>query len=280
MDQAVAPPKETKAQRTERLKLAKNPWEAFDEVRTFAREGRTSVVPDWASLYFKWWGIYTQGDGVGAIGGKGGEGLATDYFMMRIGIPNGILTAHQLAPSPASPATTRAILPTSPSARTSSSIGSPSSRSPKLSMLLTPSAFRPRAPAATSSATSPAARSPDLPHDEFIDASPLAHRNRAHARRQPRFLQPAAQVQDFRHRLPAPGAITPRSTTSALTPVNAGGRDRLFAARRRWPLQRAAPRRSAQRIPSAAIRPFPSFAPSLKSSATNRDCARVATAPA
>ncbi len=87
--------KETKAQRAERLKLAKNPWEAFDEVRRFAREGRASVVPEWASLYFKWWGVYTQGDGAGATGGKGGEGLASDYFMMRVGIPNGILTAHQ-----------------------------------------------------------------------------------------------------------------------------------------------------------------------------------------
>src|SRR5271165_599538 len=88
--------KETKAQRAERLKLAKNPWQAFDEVRQFAREGRSSVVPEWASLYFKWWGIYTQGDGVGATGGKGGEGLTSDYFMMRIGIPNGILSAEQL----------------------------------------------------------------------------------------------------------------------------------------------------------------------------------------
>jgi sulfite reductase (ferredoxin) len=88
--------KETKAQRAERLKLAKNPWEAFDEVRAFAREGRSSVVPEWASLYFKWWGIYTQGDGVGATGGKGGEGVTSDYFMMRIGIPNGILSAGQL----------------------------------------------------------------------------------------------------------------------------------------------------------------------------------------
>jgi sulfite reductase (ferredoxin) len=95
MDQAV-PVKETKAQRSERLKLAKNPWEAFDDVRQFAREGRTSVVPEWAGFYFKWWGVYTQGDGVGVTGGKGGEGLASDYFMMRIGIPNGILTAHQL----------------------------------------------------------------------------------------------------------------------------------------------------------------------------------------
>jgi len=89
-------PKETKAQRAERLKRAKNPWEAFDEVRAFAREGRSSVVPEWAGTYFKWWGIYTQGDGVGATGGKGGEGLVSDYFMMRIGIPNGIISSHQL----------------------------------------------------------------------------------------------------------------------------------------------------------------------------------------
>ncbi len=88
--------KETKAQRAERLKREKNPWEAFDEVRTFARAGRASVVPEWASMYFKWWGVYTQGDGVGATGGKGGEGLASDYFMMRIGIPNGIVSSHQL----------------------------------------------------------------------------------------------------------------------------------------------------------------------------------------
>jgi sulfite reductase (ferredoxin) len=88
--------KETKTQRAERLKREKNPWEAFDEVRAFARAGRSSVLPEWAAFYFKWWGIYTQGDGVGAIGGKGGEGLASDYFMMRIAIPNGILSASQL----------------------------------------------------------------------------------------------------------------------------------------------------------------------------------------
>jgi sulfite reductase (ferredoxin) len=88
--------KETKAQKAERLKREKNPWEAFDEVRAFAREGRSSVVPEWAATYFKWWGIYTQGDGVGATGGKGGEGLVSDYFMMRIGIPNGIVSASQL----------------------------------------------------------------------------------------------------------------------------------------------------------------------------------------
>ncbi len=88
--------KETKAQKVERLKLAKNPWDAWDEVRQFAREGRSSVLPEWTGIYFKWWGIYTQGDGVGVTGGVGGEGKASEYFMMRIGLPNGMLTSRQL----------------------------------------------------------------------------------------------------------------------------------------------------------------------------------------
>ena len=88
--------KETKAQKAERLKLAKNPWEAWDEVRQFAREGRAAVLPEWAEFYFKWWGVYTQGDGAGVTGGKDGVGKATEYFMMRIGLPNGLLTSHQL----------------------------------------------------------------------------------------------------------------------------------------------------------------------------------------
>lgn len=90
-----AAPKETKAQKVERLKLQNNPWEIFDEVRAFARQGRSAVLPEWASVYFKWWGIYTQGDGAGVTGGKGGEGVTTDYFMMRIPAPGGQLSAHQ-----------------------------------------------------------------------------------------------------------------------------------------------------------------------------------------
>ena len=93
---ATPAPKETKAQKVERLKREKNPWEAWEEVRQFAREGRESVLPEWAGTYFKWWGVYTQGDGVGAVGGVGGEGKASEYFMMRIGIPNGLLTSSQL----------------------------------------------------------------------------------------------------------------------------------------------------------------------------------------
>jgi len=87
--------KETKAQKAERIKAAKNPWHAWEEVRQFARDGRDSVPAEW-STYFRWWGIYTQGDGKGVTGGVGGEGKATEYFMMRIALPNGILTSAQV----------------------------------------------------------------------------------------------------------------------------------------------------------------------------------------
>ncbi len=92
---ATVPVKETKAQKAERLKREKNPWDAWDEVREFARLGRESVTPEW-NTYFRWWGIYTQGDGNGVTGGVGGEGKATEFFMQRIALPNGLLTARQL----------------------------------------------------------------------------------------------------------------------------------------------------------------------------------------
>jgi sulfite reductase (ferredoxin) len=80
----------------ERLKREKNPWAALEEIKEFARLGRDSVLPEWASTYFKWWGIYTQGDGAGATGGTGGEGKATPFFMLRIALPNGLLRSDQL----------------------------------------------------------------------------------------------------------------------------------------------------------------------------------------
>jgi sulfite reductase (ferredoxin) len=87
--------KETKAQRAERLKRELNPWEAYAEIRRFAREGHAAIPPEWGT-YFRWWGIYSQGDGVGAVGGRGGEGRAVPYFMVRVRIPNGALAAHQV----------------------------------------------------------------------------------------------------------------------------------------------------------------------------------------
>jgi sulfite reductase (ferredoxin) len=87
---------ETKAERAERLKRDKNPWECLNEIREFARRGFETIPPEWLDTYFKYWGVYTQGDGVGVTGGKGGVGKQMPYFMVRIRIPNGLLLSHQL----------------------------------------------------------------------------------------------------------------------------------------------------------------------------------------
>ena len=88
--------KESKAQRVERLKREKNPWDALEEIRGFARTGFPAIPPEWLGTYLRWWGVYTQGDGAGVVGGHNGEGKALPYFMVRIRIPNGILRAAQL----------------------------------------------------------------------------------------------------------------------------------------------------------------------------------------
>jgi sulfite reductase (ferredoxin) len=88
--------KETKAQRVERLKREKNPWEALEEIRGFARVGFPAIPPEWLGTYMRWWGVYTQGDGAGVLGGQNGEGKALPYLMVRIRVPNGILRAEQV----------------------------------------------------------------------------------------------------------------------------------------------------------------------------------------
>jgi sulfite reductase (ferredoxin) len=87
---------ETKAQRVERLKREKNPWEALDELRAYAKQGLDAVPPEWIGTYLRWWGVYTQGDGLGVLGGAKGEGKAAPYLMLRIRLTNGILRSDQL----------------------------------------------------------------------------------------------------------------------------------------------------------------------------------------
>src|SRR6202140_1683411 len=91
-----AKPLETKAQRVERLKRSKNAWDHFDEIQGFARTGFDSIPSEWVGTYFRSWGVYTQGGGVGVIGGKNGEGKAMPFFMVRIRIPNGLMRSEQV----------------------------------------------------------------------------------------------------------------------------------------------------------------------------------------
>ena len=85
-----APVKESKAQRAERIKRERSPWEMLPDLLRYAREGFGSIPEDDLNLRFRWWGLYTQGDGKGAMGG------AVPCFMVRIRIPNGLLVSHQL----------------------------------------------------------------------------------------------------------------------------------------------------------------------------------------
>ncbi len=85
-----APIKETKAQRAERLKQERNPWEMLPDLFRYARDGFASIPDEDLNQRFRWWGLYTQGDGQGTFG------KAAPYFMVRIRIPNGFLFSHQL----------------------------------------------------------------------------------------------------------------------------------------------------------------------------------------
>jgi sulfite reductase (ferredoxin) len=85
-----APVKESKTQRVERIKGERNPWEMLPDLVRYAQTGFASIPDDDLNLRFRWWGLYTQGDGRGALGG------AVPYFMVRIRIPNGFLLSHQL----------------------------------------------------------------------------------------------------------------------------------------------------------------------------------------
>lgn len=96
MSTQAAPQTETKAQRVERFKREKNPWECLEEIRSFARNGFDAIPEPWMKTYFRWWGVYTQGDGAGALGGPAGEGKAVPYFMVRIRLSSGFLKSDQL----------------------------------------------------------------------------------------------------------------------------------------------------------------------------------------
>src|SRR5204863_1551113 len=87
----VDAPKETKARRAERLKGELNPWEAYDDIVGYLRTGFDTIPPAWLKTYLRWWGVYTQGDGVGVVGGTAGAGKSTPYFVVRIRIPNGVV---------------------------------------------------------------------------------------------------------------------------------------------------------------------------------------------
>ena len=63
-------------------------------IRKFHHANKSSAQES-LGTYFRSWGIHTPGDVAGAIGGKNGEGKATEFFVVRTRIPNGILRSDQ-----------------------------------------------------------------------------------------------------------------------------------------------------------------------------------------
>lgn len=86
----MAAEKETKAQRVERIKREKNPWDLMPDILRWAEQGFDSIPPEDLDVRLRAWGIYTQGDGNGV------QGKQMPYFMLRIRIANGVLYSHQL----------------------------------------------------------------------------------------------------------------------------------------------------------------------------------------
>jgi len=80
---------ESKVARHERIKGSVNPWEALESILSGADQGAEGVSKEDLDVRTRWWGVYPQGDGLGVRGG------GTAFFMVRIRIPGGRLTASQ-----------------------------------------------------------------------------------------------------------------------------------------------------------------------------------------
>lgn len=72
-----------KENNAERIKREKDGLEVIHDIRRYARTGFQSITPDDLDR-FKWYGLYTQ------------KPAEEGYFMLRIRIPNGVLSAEQL----------------------------------------------------------------------------------------------------------------------------------------------------------------------------------------
>ncbi len=72
------------AAHVEAVKKSKNPLDILEDIRRYAREGLASIDPDDRDTRFKWFGLYTQ------------RPLEDGYFMLRVKLPGGQVTADQL----------------------------------------------------------------------------------------------------------------------------------------------------------------------------------------
>jgi sulfite reductase (ferredoxin) len=73
-----------KENKVERAKREKDPLDCFEDILRYAKEGFASISEDDLDVRLRWYGLYTQ------------RPAEDGYFMLRVKIPNGALTAAQL----------------------------------------------------------------------------------------------------------------------------------------------------------------------------------------
>ena len=160
-------------------------------------------------MRFRAWGLYTQGDG------RGTRGDEMPFFMMRVRTPNGLLTSDMV----------RRISDISDTyARSSIDITNRQNFQlhwlriediPTIWESLGEVGWTSMGACGDNPRTVTGCSLAGVEHDELIDASPIAVAVDTLPERQPRLRQPAAQVQDHDHRVPALVLLSRRSTTSA-----------------------------------------------------------------
>ena len=213
---------------------------------------------------------------MGATGGKGGEGLATDWFMMRIGIPNGIVTRQ-------------------PASRTIGEITRKHARNladitvrqniqlhwltieslPEVVDALDAIGLSPKGACGDVVRNVTGCPLAGVAADELIDASPIARGIAHELTANPEFYNLPRKFKISATGCPS-WCTYPEINDIALTAVERDERSRLLAARRRRAFERAASGGAARRI--CAARPGNSMwhAASRRSFAISRDCAKAA----
>src|ERR1051325_10134355 len=73
-----------KETRPEKVKRERDALDCFDDIVRYSRTGFASIDPDDLDVRLRWYGLYTQ------------RPQEDGFFMLRVKIPNGIISSEQL----------------------------------------------------------------------------------------------------------------------------------------------------------------------------------------
>ena len=194
--------KETKAQRVERLKREKNPLESLRRDPQLRAQGFASIPPEWLGTYFRWWGVYTQGDGAGAVGGSKAKARRCRTSWCASASPTGSCSSQQLAHHRRAYAELRARRRRHHRRQNIQLHWVTIEALPELLERLWRSGLTTMGACGDVTRNITGCPLAGVDADEICDASPLVREADTSSWWQPGVLQPAAQIQDLHHRLP------------------------------------------------------------------------------